>query len=155
MAKRTAKRDGGERLNALVAACRENSTACVLFHSAAAAKMGLTPVGEKALEVIDRFGRITPGQLAEETGLSGAAVTGLIDRLEEKQFVRRVRDTVDRRVVWVEPRAETTATFAAPFLEMQAVVERFYETATDEELAAVERFLAVTTAKLKELATQE
>ena len=44
----------------------------------------------------------TIGQLAQETALSSAAATALVDRLERKGFVRRVRDTVDRRKILVE-----------------------------------------------------
>jgi DNA-binding MarR family transcriptional regulator len=45
---------------------------------------------------------MTVGQLAEATALSSAATTALVDRLEQKGFVRRVRDDVDRRRVLVE-----------------------------------------------------
>ena len=42
------------------------------------------------------------GQVSEATGLSSAATTTLIDRLEQKGFVQRVRDPGDRRRVLVE-----------------------------------------------------
>jgi len=42
------------------------------------------------------------GDLAALIDLSSAATTTLIDRLEEKGFVRRVRDATDRRRVMVE-----------------------------------------------------
>ena len=42
------------------------------------------------------------GDLAMLIDLSSAATTTLIDRLEEKGFVRRVRDAADRRRVMVE-----------------------------------------------------
>jgi DNA-binding MarR family transcriptional regulator len=42
------------------------------------------------------------GELAAATGLSAGATTTLIDRLETKGFVRRVRDPDDRRKVLVE-----------------------------------------------------
>src|SRR3954469_14288610 len=45
---------------------------------------------------------LTTGDLAALTGLSGAATTALLDRLEQKGYVRRLRDTVDRRKVVVE-----------------------------------------------------
>ena len=44
---------------------------------------------------------MTAGELGQATGLSGAATTSLVDRLERKGYVRRVRDTVDRRRVLV------------------------------------------------------
>jgi DNA-binding MarR family transcriptional regulator len=40
--------------------------------------------------------------LRRRTGLTASAVTGLIDRLEQRELVRRVRPSDDRRVVMVE-----------------------------------------------------
>jgi DNA-binding MarR family transcriptional regulator len=40
--------------------------------------------------------------LAKQTGLSTASITGVLDRLEEGGFVRRVRDPHDRRRVIAE-----------------------------------------------------
>src|SRR5947209_8034247 len=45
---------------------------------------------------------LAAGQLAEATGLSSAATTALLDRLETRGLVRRVRSTTDRRKVLVE-----------------------------------------------------
>jgi DNA-binding MarR family transcriptional regulator len=46
---------------------------------------------------------MTPGQLAQETGLSTGATTALLDRLERGGFVWRKRDLSDRRRVLVQP----------------------------------------------------
>jgi len=45
---------------------------------------------------------MSAGRLAEAGGLSPAATTTLIDRLERKGYLRRIRDTTDRRRVLVE-----------------------------------------------------
>ncbi len=45
---------------------------------------------------------LSAGQLSERSGLSPAAMTTLIDRLERKGYVRRMRDANDRRRVFVE-----------------------------------------------------
>lgn len=47
-------------------------------------------------------GRMSAGELSRATGLSSAATTSMIDRLERKGFVRRVRGEEDRRQVLVE-----------------------------------------------------
>ncbi len=44
---------------------------------------------------------LTASLLAEEIGLTGAAVTALVDRLEAGGYVRRERDTDDRRRVTI------------------------------------------------------
>ena len=43
------------------------------------------------------------GRLAELTGLTTGAVTGIIDRLEKAGYVRRKNDVEDRRRTIVEP----------------------------------------------------
>jgi DNA-binding MarR family transcriptional regulator len=46
---------------------------------------------------------MSAGRLAELTGLTTGAVTGIIDRLEESGYVRRADDPKDRRRIIVEP----------------------------------------------------
>ncbi len=56
----------------------------------------------RALYAIDQAGKLSGRQLARELGVSPAAVVPLCDRLERDGYVRRVPDTVDRRVTWLE-----------------------------------------------------
>ncbi|WP_139491867.1 MarR family winged helix-turn-helix transcriptional regulator [Brevibacillus dissolubilis] len=44
----------------------------------------------------------TIGQISKSVDLSYSTVSGLIDRLERQEYVRRVRDEDDRRVIWIE-----------------------------------------------------
>ena len=46
---------------------------------------------------------MTAGRLAELTGLTTGAITGVVDRLEKAGFVRRERDESDRRKVFIVP----------------------------------------------------
>ncbi len=54
------------------------------------------------LREIQRRGRLSLSELAKHTSLSNATVTGIIDRLEARNFVRRIRSETDRRQVFVE-----------------------------------------------------
>ena len=72
------------------------------FDEAATGRLGINRSDGRALDIIDRHGRITAGDLAKESGLSTGAITTLLDRLERAGYVRRVRDDVDRRRVLVE-----------------------------------------------------
>jgi len=81
---------------------REQSALTVMFHSAIGAKMGLSATEHKALDIIMRAGPVTAGELANLTGLTTGAVTGLIDRFEKAGYVRRVKDPEDRRKIKVE-----------------------------------------------------
>src|SRR5687767_13752894 len=82
---------------------REHSDATVLFHSIIASQLDLHPTDYKALGMLERLGALSAGDIAKHTGLATASVTNLIDRLENKGFVRRVRDADDRRRVLIEP----------------------------------------------------
>lgn len=54
------------------------------------------------LREIQRRGRVSLGELARSASLSGATVTGIVDRLEARRLVRRERGDADRRQVFVE-----------------------------------------------------
>ena len=54
------------------------------------------------LREIQRHERLALGELAKLANLSNATVTGIIDRLEIRELVRRVRGADDRRQVFVE-----------------------------------------------------
>ncbi len=54
------------------------------------------------LREIQRRGRLSLSELAKHASLSNATVTGIVDRLEARDFVRRVRSETDRRQVFVE-----------------------------------------------------
>src|SRR4030081_3605831 len=82
---------------------RELSAHTVMFHTAVAERMRLGVTDHKAFDFILRQGPVTAGQLAEITGLTTGAVTGVIDRLEKTGYVERVRDAADRRKVLVRP----------------------------------------------------
>jgi DNA-binding MarR family transcriptional regulator len=73
----------------------------------------------------------TAGQLAEAIGLSSAATTTLLDRLERRGLVQRVRGTADRRQVRVEMTElgqRMTGVFYAPLaIEGAAILERYSE----------------------------
>ena len=84
------------------------STATVLFHSAIADRLGIGTTDVKCYSILRQTGPITAGELAERTGLTTGAITGVIDRLEQAELARRVRDPHDRRRIVLElvPNAE-------------------------------------------------
>jgi DNA-binding MarR family transcriptional regulator len=80
---------------------REMSGQNLLLSDAIARQAGLRPADLEVLGVIEQRGPLTAGQLGDATGLSPAAVTGLIDRLEQAGVAERRPDTADRRRVLV------------------------------------------------------
>lgn len=85
---------------------RRLSLATILFHQAVADRLGLNPTDHKCIDLLASAGSTTPGELAEATGLTTGAITGVIDRLEAAGFVRREDDPNDRRrvLIRVNPR---------------------------------------------------
>jgi len=69
---------------------------------AACRALGVNRTDGRCLDVIDREGPVAAGRLAEASGLTTAAVTAVIDRLERVGYARRVGDPNDRRRVLVE-----------------------------------------------------
>jgi len=120
---------------------RELSTAVVMFHSILAGRQGLGPTDEKALDLIRRFGPLSAGELAERSGLAAPSVTGLLNRLEAKGFVRRVPDPSDGRKVRVELVLERIMSFAPLFAGLIAEMEALCASFSVEELELVARFL--------------
>ena len=90
-----------ELLEAILEGARRNSTATILFHHAVAEHLGLNPSDHKCADLVARAGPMTAGELADLSGLSTGAITGVIDRLEQAGAVRREHDPADRRRVIV------------------------------------------------------
>ena len=85
---------------------RTLSTHTVMLHAAVAERLGLNITDHKALDFACRGGgTVTAGELAELTGLTTGAITGVIDRLEKAGFARRERDPNDRRRIIIGPTA--------------------------------------------------
>jgi DNA-binding MarR family transcriptional regulator len=78
---------------------RRLSMATIMFHQAVADRLGLHPTDHKCIGLLAEAGSTTAGELAEATGLTSGAITGVIDRLEAAGFVRREDDPNDRRRV--------------------------------------------------------
>jgi len=76
----------------------------VILHGLRASDaLALAPIDLVCMCLLQLDGPATPGWLAEKTGLTTGAVTGMIDRLESAGYVSRSRDPEDRRRVIVQP----------------------------------------------------
>ena len=91
----------GPLLEALHRASRQLTNQNGIYTDAVAAKLGLNRTDLDCLSIVHLAGSATAGELAEITGLTTGAVTGVIDRLVQAGYVRRDADPDDRRRVIV------------------------------------------------------
>lgn len=126
-----------ELLGRLAMAGRKQSNAAVMFHSAVASLMGLNATETKTLDLLEREGPLSPGDLARRTGLAPASVTGMLHRLQEKGYVRRRPDPGDGRRLIVEIDHTVVAQHAGLFDGLVRELSAVYEDYTDDELALV------------------
>ncbi|MEU7789576.1 MULTISPECIES: MarR family transcriptional regulator [unclassified Amycolatopsis] len=129
---------------------RQGSTLTVLRHARIAERMGLSGTDHKTFDlVIQSGGPLTAGRIAELTGLSTGAVTGVIDRLEKVGLVSRVRDPEDRRkvLVAVVPGAEErfAPLFESAFDALRETLAQF----SPVERKAIERYQNVMLEQLR------
>ena len=137
---RTSRR--AELLEQLEMAGRASSVATVMFHTAVAARQGLSASEEKALDLLERSGPLTAGELARQSGLAPASVTGLINRLELKGFARRIQNPGDRRSILVEVDVERLYARVAPlFADWARSLQELYAGYSDEQLEVILHFL--------------
>src|ERR1700686_5743586 len=73
----------------------------VIFGQTVANRAGISSSDLECLDFLNLEGRVTAGRLAEVTGLTTGAITGVVDRLEKAGLVRRERDETDRRKVFI------------------------------------------------------
>jgi DNA-binding MarR family transcriptional regulator len=114
----------------------------VLFNHAANASLGLGASDSQFLTLLRTRGPMTPGQLAEATGLTSGTVTGVIDRLEKATLVRRERDSGDRRKVLVAPMADAVDRLAPIYAGQGAMLQRVLARRTAVELEVIKNFLS-------------
>jgi len=94
-------------LRELARELRQSSGLGASFFRAAAARIGMTDTDMQVIDSLDSAGPMTAGQLADLTGLTTGAITGMLNRLEEAGLVRRERDPNDGRRVIVRLASET------------------------------------------------
>ncbi|MBF6241494.1 MarR family transcriptional regulator [Nocardia otitidiscaviarum] len=131
-------------LNSLQAEFRIQTVRTVTFHTAVAARLGITAADLSCLNVLSLEGPRTPGELAARIGITrGGAVTAMLDRLETAGYVHRRRDTTDRRRVLVELDAARATELVSPLFQgMGAAVGARLAEYGDAELRLLRDMLA-------------
>ncbi len=91
------------RVEELERTIRAASAQRTLYSGVLAALLGLHQTDLECLFIITLGDNVTPGRLAEATGLTTGAITGVVDRIEKAGYIERVRDPDDRRRLFLQP----------------------------------------------------
>lgn len=143
-----------ECINTISQLVSESSTLAVFFHTAIAEQAGLGATDEKTIFILRRDGPLTAGEIAQKTGLTTASVTTLIDRLEHKGIVKRMRDKSDRRKVIVQPNNARLAQLEQSFNKIQNSFESLLEGYSDTQLETIADFLSRTNEYSRQVLTE-
>src|ERR1700692_615155 len=121
-------------------AVRRSSGLGVIFGQTVANRAGISSSDLECLDFLNLEGRVTAGRLAEVTGLTTGAITGVVDRLEKAGLVRRERDADDRRKVFIRTVPENIVKIGRFYEHMQRAMLKVWETYSDAELRLLLRF---------------
>jgi DNA-binding MarR family transcriptional regulator len=108
---------------------------------AVALQFGLNRTDLRCLGILYRRGRVTAGELAEESGLTPGAITTVLDRLERGGYANRVPDPADRRRVLVVSTVATREIGARIQGEVELASRRLLEGRETAELTCIRDFL--------------
>ncbi|HZW03962.1 MAG TPA: MarR family transcriptional regulator [Anaerolineaceae bacterium] len=122
------------------------------FFRAAAAQVGLNVTDLQVTDLLDMTGPTTAGQLAELTGLTTGAITGMIDRLEKAGLVRRERDPADGRrvIVRLASNEEALRKMSPVFDSIGGSWDELAAQYSDEQVAFLVEFLKRSNAMSRE-----
>jgi len=110
------------------------------YDEAVGARLGLIAAERHCLGLL-YAGPQSAGAVAAATGLTPAAVTALIDRLEARGYVTRTRSLEDRRKVVIEATEATRDLSARYYGAIAKEGEKVIATFSDAELATISRFV--------------
>jgi len=127
----------------MYALLRELASGIVAFEGAAAHSVGMTAAERKCAELLLEKGKLTPSELAEATGMTSGAMTGIVDRLVRAGYAVRVANPDDRRSVLVQVRrASQLAVRFGPFdSALTAAMDQVHASYSRKERDLIRRYL--------------
>jgi len=111
------------------------------MHETIGRKAGLSGTDHKYLGFLIQKGTMTAGELASLTGLTTGAVTGLIDRFEKKNLVKRQFAEGDRRKVIIVPDIDKIMALLAPlYADFRSASEQLLASFSAQEMQVIENY---------------
>jgi DNA-binding MarR family transcriptional regulator len=102
-------------------------------------RAGVSMAHLHVMTLLERHGEMTMSRIAELQDVSFSNATGLVDRIEERGLVERVRVPDDRRVVQVRLTEDGLRKLREVELFKEDMMQRVLTRLDDEQLAGVSR----------------
>src|SRR5438874_7909083 len=112
-----------------------------LLNHQVGAHAGLNDVDLDCLDLIARYGPLSPSALAQRASLHPATMTGILDRLERGGWVVRQRDPSDRRAVVIRALRDRNAELVRLYGGMNSSMSEICASYRVAELAVLADFL--------------
>lgn len=114
----------------------------IQMHEAVARKAGFSGTDHRYLGFLIERGQMTAGELANLTGLTTGAITGLVDRFEKKNLVKRKFDKDDRRKVIIEPNIKNIMELFEPlYKDFRSKSQKLTASFTEKEIEIIRIYL--------------
>jgi DNA-binding MarR family transcriptional regulator len=120
---------------------RELSIQLSLLNHQVGARVDLKDVDLDCLDLVNRYGPLSPSALARRAGLHPATMTGILDRLERSGWVTRDRSTSDRRAVLIRAVRDRNFELLRLYSGMNTSMDRICAEYDDAELQLLADFL--------------
>ena len=139
-----AGRDRRRKVTAVLNGLRDLRTELAVYSHRVGAHVELKDVDFDCLDVIARYGPLSPTALAARVGVHVATMTGILNRLEAGGWISRVPAVEDRRAVRVQTTADRQRELYGVLGGMNARMGEICEGYTDEQLETIADFLSRT-----------
>lgn len=126
---------------ALVHQLRHFIAGVILYNQRVADQLGMNPTDMQCIHLLELMGPLTPGKLAECTGLTTGGVTVVLDRLEKAGYARRERNPEDRRSVLIHLEPATQSQIDVHYASINEQLAAFLATYPERDLKTVLEFL--------------
>jgi DNA-binding MarR family transcriptional regulator len=140
-----AKRRRRRLTTAIKDSLRELNVQLSLLNHQVSGQVELRDADFDCLEVINRYGPLSPSALARRAGLHPATMTGILDRLERGGWIARERDPADRRAVVVRSVRDRNAELYRLYAGMNSSMDKICAGYGEAELELLADFLRRTT----------
>ncbi|HEX6227008.1 MAG TPA: MarR family transcriptional regulator, partial [Chryseolinea sp.] len=131
----------GDEITRIRKLMQQHSYTSIQMHEAIGRKAGLSGTDHKYLGFLLQKGQMTAGELSSLTGLTTGAITGLIDRFEEKKLVKRRFAEDDRRKVIIEPNTKKIMALLEPlYRKFRAKSDELIASFSSKEIKVIEAY---------------